>query len=57
MEYNWLFQIIIGYYNWIFLISIVLSLACVYVCFLEVETTEKWSAPDEWSEGLQQDTK
>ena len=44
MEYNWLFQIITGYYNWIFLISVVLSLACACVCFLELETTEKWSA-------------
>ena len=26
IECNWIFQIVIGYYNWIFLISVVLSL-------------------------------
>ena len=39
MGYNWLFQIIIGYYNGIFFIFAALSLACVF--FLEIETTEK----------------
>ena len=38
--YNWLFEIIIGYYNTIFLIFDVLSLGCVFD-FLELETTEK----------------
>ena len=40
--FNWLFQIIIGYYNPIFLISVVLSLAFFFLLFvfLEVETTE-----------------
>ena len=48
--YNWIFHIIIGYYNWIFLVS---SLPCVFFClfllfcscfflfgFLELEAPE-----------------
>ena len=35
VKYNWIFQIIIGYYNRIFLISVALSLVFfVFVCFL-----------------------
>ena len=31
--YNWVFQIMTGYYNWIFLISIgLVAYACVCVC-------------------------
>ena len=40
---NWIFQIITGYYNWIYLISVVLSLVffVVYVVVaLKLETTE-----------------
>ena len=43
--YNWLIKIIIGYYNWIFLIYVVLSLVffCFlffFFCFLDLEATE-----------------
>ena len=43
--YDWLSQILIRYYNGIFLLSVVLSHVCVFVClfvcccFFELETT------------------
>ena len=44
-RYNWIFKIIIGYYNLIFLISVVLSLMCFFYrlrCILEIKTAEGW---------------
>ena len=34
LGYNWIFKVIIGYYNLIFLISIVLSLVFFLFCFV-----------------------
>ena len=46
LGYNWLHQIIFGYYNWILQIFVVLSLVCVCVCVCVcalgfLETTKK----------------
>ena len=32
--YNWIFQIITGYYNWAFVVSVVFSFEVLFVCFL-----------------------
>ena len=36
IEYNWIFQIVIGYYNWIFLIPVILSLVIFIVVVVVV---------------------
>ena len=44
VRYNWIFQIIIRHYKWMFAISFVFFLVFLYLCLLLLllETTEGW---------------